>query len=189
MGKLPRLITFLFSIIAGTIVFLARPRKARAPIVHDNPETYPGTNVAILPGDLLFSPIGQSESKYVGHVGIVNHNREVIHSIPSGLMKDTMHSYFHKFRSITIYSPKDPDVGRKAADYLENLYEKYPKANYRIRTPLGSTDHEQYCTKIVWQSYYYGAGVNLRNLPPSRIAIHPEWLKDKKVLERKARNL
>ncbi|WP_028785121.1 hypothetical protein [Thalassobacillus devorans] len=182
-------LTFLLSLATGLLVFLLRPRKARAPMVHKDPAKYPGTNIAISPGDLLFSPIGQSESKYVGHVGIVNQHKEVIHSIPSGLMKDNMDRYFQKFRAISIYTPKEPEDGVMAADYLEGLYKKYPKAAYRIMTPLGTADHEQYCSKIVWQAYYYGAGVNLKNLSPSRKAIHPEWLKDSKFLTRKAKNL
>ncbi|MFG6115896.1 YiiX/YebB-like N1pC/P60 family cysteine hydrolase [Halobacillus sp. MO56] len=187
--KKTSVLTFLLSLATGLFVFLFRPRKARAPIVHHDPAMYPGTNLTISPGDLLFSPIGQSESKYVGHVGIVNLHKEVIHSIPSGLMKDSISRYFQKFRSISIYTPNEPEVGVKAADYLEELYRKYPTAAYRIMTPLGSKDHEQYCSKIVWQAYYYGAGVNLKNLSPSRKAIHPEWLKDSTFLTRNAKNL
>ncbi|MFC7060360.1 hypothetical protein [Halobacillus seohaensis] len=178
--------TLLLGIIAGVLTLFIRPKKVYSPTHHHDPTTYPGTTLFIKPGDLLFSPIGKSESKYVGHVGIVNNDHKVIHSIPAGLMKDTVADYFRKFRLITIYSPENPTIGVKASDYLEYLYITYPRANYRFFTPLGSLNHEQYCTKIVWQSYYFGSGVNLGNHSIKSKAIHPHFLKDLRFLEQRS---
>ncbi|MBM7553253.1 hypothetical protein [Thalassobacillus pellis] len=187
--KFSRSLMILISTLLGVAVFFFKPRKARAPIVDSEKSLYPGTSISIQPGDLLFTPIGKSESKFVGHVGIVNLKHKVVHSIPAGIVEDQVSDYFRKFRSISIFSPKVPIVGRNAAGYLEDLTEKYPRADYRILTPLGSVNHEQYCTKIVWQAYQFGAGVNLGHLRDQARAIHPEFLKDHRHLERKATKL
>ncbi|MFZ0370032.1 MAG: hypothetical protein WAM07_10610 [Halobacillus sp.] len=185
-----RLYSIILAVFAGVAAYAVKPGKVQAPTNENMISlTYPGTNIIITPGDLLFTPIGKSESKYAGHVGIVNSRREVIHSIPSGLMKDPISRYFNKFRSITIFSARDPETGMKACIYLDHLHTTYPKADYKVFTPLGYNDHEQYCTKIVWQSYYYGAGINLGRLSEHSLAIHPILLKDKRHLNCVAKNL
>ncbi|MGI8315253.1 hypothetical protein [Halobacillus mangrovi] len=171
-------LAFMISLLG--YIFL--PKKVKAPTIHTNPDTYPGTDITIEPGDLLFSPLGKSESKYVGHVGMVNHAKKVVHSIPAGLVQDDVLSYYHKFRSIKIYAPRVYSHGHLAATYLEKLYLDHKNAHYRIMTPIGSKTDEQYCTKIVWQSYYYGAGVNLGDFSQKAKAIHPELLKDRNYI-------
>lgn len=59
----------------------------------------------VLPGDVLFSPVGKRESKYVGHIGIVTTDKKVLHSIPAGLMKDEPDAYKRKFRKVAHYRP------------------------------------------------------------------------------------
>ncbi len=179
----------LLGLITTITTFIARPHKKRAPLPSGAITVYPGTDFEAQPGDLLFTPIGKSESKFVGHVGMVNHNQEVVHSIPSGLVTDSLKEYFQKFRLISVYSPIDKFAGIDAAHYLEALVEKHPTAQYRIFTPLDEEHHEQYCTKIVWQSYYYGAGINLGDFGGQAKGIHPEFLKDDRHLERKTKNL
>jgi uncharacterized protein YycO len=176
-----------FMLLAGILAITIRPRRVYAPHVQERAHFYPGTDYAILPGDLLFSPIGRKKSRYVGHVGIVNTKKNVIHSVPAGIIQDSIPNYFHKFNKITLFSPIDPNLGQKAARHSEKLLNDYPKAAYRIWTPLGNRDYEQYCTKIVWQSYLYGAGVNLGQLTNKAKAIHPQRLKDQRYVTRKKR--
>ncbi len=179
---------FLCGVMAGWITYLMR-KTERAALPSGESFIYPGTDLKAKPGDLLFTPIGKSESKYVGHVGIVNGENKVVHSVPSGLVTDSLDRYFRKFRSISIYSPKDEKTGEDTAHYLESLVSKYPSAKYRIFTPLERIDHEQYCTKIVWQAYFYGAGVNLGGLSGKARGIHPKILKDKRNLVRKVKHI
>ncbi|WP_082234074.1 YiiX/YebB-like N1pC/P60 family cysteine hydrolase [Halobacillus massiliensis] len=170
---------------AGFTAFFMRPKKVVAPVKSDEYMTYPNSNISITPGDLLFSPIGKSESKYVGHVGIVTEKNEVIHSVPSGIIKDCIEKYFQKFRRVSIYSSKDPSHGVKAARYADSYWTKQYKSPYRVFTPLHSLSVEQYCSKLVWQAYFYGAGINLGSLPKISRAIHPQLLKDRKYLVKK----
>lgn len=137
------------------------------------------------PGDLLFSPVGKRESKYVGHVGIVSVDQHIIHSTPSGLIKDSPPVYYRKFNLIRVYQPIDHQTGEHAARYAESLYQKHPNALYSVNTRLDRNPEIQYCTKIVWQSYHYGADVNLGKLPVGSRAVHPVFLRKKGQLTKK----
>ncbi|MFC7320606.1 hypothetical protein [Halobacillus campisalis] len=181
--------SIIIGLLTGLCVFFVRPKKVIAPVIQSDKECYPDTSIKIQPGDLLFSPIGKSESKYVGHVGMINNNLQVVHSVPAGLVKDPVVEYYSKFRGIRVYGPNNPSLGVKAAHHLELLFTKYPEAYYRVLTPLNDIDEEQYCTKMVWQAYYHGAGVNLSNLKGQAKAIHPALLKDKRIMHEKGSTL
>ncbi|MCA1023195.1 hypothetical protein [Halobacillus litoralis] len=131
----------------------------------------------VLPGDVLFSPVGKRESKYVGHIGIVTTDKKVLHSIPAGLMKDEPDAYKRKFRKIAHYRPYEQGTGLRSAAFAEDLYHRHPEALYRIHAPLNGPCDIQYCTKIVWQSYY-AAGINLGALSEKARAVHPLRLLD-----------
>ncbi|PBB05978.1 YiiX/YebB-like N1pC/P60 family cysteine hydrolase [Salimicrobium humidisoli] len=160
-------------IIAGLATFLSvflffKPRKVAAPT------SRPG----LQPGDLLFSPIGEKDSFYIGHVGIVTEDDCVIHSIPKGLKKDEADHFFRKFARLSLYRARDEEAGVRAAAFAERIYESNPRAPYRFFTDLKDTGDKQYCTKLVWQAYYYGAGIKLNNYPLFARALHPEFIKD-----------
>ncbi|RDY68470.1 hypothetical protein DXT76_18150 [Halobacillus trueperi] len=177
-----KLLLFVSTVFLALII---KPKKVTAPVTQEHEHLYPGTNLSIAPGDLLFSPIGKKESRYIGHVGIVTKDNKVIHSIPSGVVQDQMEAYFNKFSNIRIYSPQDRKSGDEAADYVVKLQKKHPHAKYKIWTPISRINEEQYCTKIVWQSYYFGAGVNLGKISPHSKSVHPERLKDRRYLSKK----
>ncbi|WLR46837.1 YiiX/YebB-like N1pC/P60 family cysteine hydrolase [Halobacillus litoralis] len=169
-------------------VFLAliiKPKKIVAPLIQEQTHLYPGTSKSITPGDLLFSPIGRRESRFIGHVGIVTKDNKVIHSIPSGVIQDQMEAYFNKFSYIRIYSAIDSKSGEAAADYAAKLQKEHPRADYKLWTPISSLYEEQYCTKIVWQSYHFGAGINLGKISPHARSVHPQRLKDQRFLYEK----
>ncbi|WP_431799229.1 hypothetical protein [Halobacillus andaensis] len=178
-------VSFFLSMLAGFLIFLSRPKKVLAPITQQHQGLYPGTEIEIEAGDLLFSPIGKSESKYVGHVGILDTNHKVTHSVPSGLIQDSVENYCKKFRSITIYAPRRAEHGLKAASYLKNLNNKFPKADYKVFSSLAYSEGKQYCTKIVWLSYKKGAGINLGSLPDYAKAVHPRFIRDLSFLYKK----
>ncbi|MBA2173975.1 hypothetical protein H0266_03580 [Halobacillus locisalis] len=168
----------IFFLLAICATWLSLPpKKAYAPA---------RARTQLLPGDLLFSPIGRQESRYVGHVGIVSKDGYVVHSVPSGLMKDPVDHYYRKFRVVSVYRADESDAGQQASAYVESLFRRFPNALYKVNTPLGTDDAVQYCTKIVWQSYYYGAGINLGRLPSKMRAVHPSLLKRKRQLKKKS---
>ncbi|WP_347861656.1 YiiX/YebB-like N1pC/P60 family cysteine hydrolase [Salimicrobium sp. PL1-032A] len=167
-----KLITGFLTLSAALLFF--RPTKVQAP--RQRPDVFPG--------DLLFSPLGERDSFYIGHVGIVTEDGHVIHSIPKGVKKDGVDRYFNKFNHLTLYRPKNEQAGLQAAAYANRIYETNGQAPYRFFTTLEDKDGEQYCTKLVWQAYYFGAGVNLKNHSLMKKAIHPEFIKDRRFLSK-----
>ncbi|QHT46782.1 hypothetical protein M662_09855 [Bacillus sp. SB49] len=170
----------LFSLLA-VLVFIIR-------YISKNPSSCCRLDASLVePGDLLFSPIGKKESFYIGHVGIVTGDNHVVHSVPAGIIRDPLPYYLQKFRGIERYKPKQKDAGLRAAQYIDTHYPNHTPADYTIITTLGSRSHQQYCSKIVWQAYYYGAGINLGRQPKLAVAVHPQVLKDSRYFLRMER--
>ncbi|CDQ19600.1 Permuted papain-like amidase enzyme, YaeF/YiiX, C92 family [Halobacillus karajensis] len=167
------------------VIFFIKAKKVFAPVHQEKSPKYPQSMRTLLPGDLLFSPIGRKESRYIGHVGIVNSNYKVVHSVPAGVIQDCLEDYFQKFSKIKVLSPLDKKAGKAAGEYALKLQSVHSKAMYKIRTPIGYSNQYQYCTKIVWQSYFYGAGINLGGLSITSKSVHPLRIKDRRYLMQK----
>ncbi|MDD9266193.1 hypothetical protein ACFPES_04010 [Paenibacillus sp. GCM10023248] len=134
-----------------------------------NPE-YPGTTIAMEPGDVLYSSksLGGS-SPIVGHVGIVGTDFRVYHVNPvaengvTGGKSDDITTYRNRHASgqtITIYKL------RAGASYATNAA-NWAKVNYSRVTNYSipiyswedfklSTINPNYCSKFLWQAFYYG---------------------------------
>ncbi|GIO38109.1 hypothetical protein RW092_13295 [Paenibacillus sp. 3LSP] len=149
--------------------------------------TYPGTSVQMKIGDILYSTktLGGSTA-IVGHVGIVDSNFKVVHVTPAvdGGVIDNFTNYMNRHGSgetIVVYRPRD-GMGVGAARWAN--YNYYNVTDYSI-DPLAKlgTISPNYCSKFVWQAFYYGEGVDLmgvNNTPdlrgfvtPSNIAYSP----------------
>ncbi|TKH41896.1 hypothetical protein C1I60_21550 [Paenibacillus terrae] len=124
--------------------------------------TYPGTNVSMRIGDILYSTktLGGS-SKIVGHVGIVNSNFNVIHVTPgeNGGVIDNLTAYMARYgkgETIKVYRPRD-GRGVNAAKWVTN---NYSRVNEYFINPFSklSTTSPNYCSKFIWQAFYYGEG-------------------------------
>lgn len=117
--------------------------------------TYPGTNVTMRPGDVLHSPKSTS-TNFVGHVAIVGPDLKLRHSHPQGPGRsETLESYLTWFApgdKFTILRPRNGG-GAAAATWSVNNINKltsyYLPAQLHV-IPLN------YCSKFVWQAYYYG---------------------------------
>ncbi|WP_338553895.1 hypothetical protein [Paenibacillus sp. KS-LC4] len=130
------------------------------------PEYYPGSNVIIKTGDVLYSSktFGTS-TQIVGHIAIVASDMRVYHVNPaddgagSGGKADALYNYFGrhgKGETIKVYRAAH---GSKAAAWAKDNYNKV--TNYSI--PIFSwndfklgTINPNYCSKFIWQAFYYG---------------------------------
>lgn len=141
---------------------------------------YPGTNIVSRPGDVLYSSKGP-DTYLVGHVGIVDNSGNVIHMIGNGMKKYSMATYASNF-NFSVYNPSST-VGYKAANYAQSLYSSYSSiATYTLATTLTGPKDKQYCTKLVWQAYYYRAGINLGGISLTKLSVPPNWILDTSYL-------
>ncbi|MFD1175492.1 hypothetical protein ACFQ3W_04145 [Paenibacillus puldeungensis] len=149
--------------------------------------TYPGTNVQMRIGDILYSTktLGGS-TQIVGHVGIVDSNYKVVHVTPAvnGGVIDNFTTYMNRHGSgetIVVYRPRD-GMGVGAARWANYNYSSVTDYSIEPFAKMG-TISPNYCSKFVWQAFYYGEGIDLmgvNNTPdlrgfvtPSNIAYSP----------------
>ena len=123
-------------------------------------------------GDVLIT--NATFGKITGHAGIVLDDNNILHiegpgKSPDVINRDTwINKYCKKGRWTKIYRHSDSDIASSAADWAENTY-RDSNAKYLINLNTASTD-KTYCSKIVWQAYYYGTGdayeLNETIIPP-----------------------
>ncbi|WP_147535729.1 hypothetical protein [Bacillus marasmi] len=129
------------------------------------------------PGDILVScdnvnglPFG-----FMGHGALVISDQEAIESIPLDpiVRKITIESFKSDHPNHAQFRPVSEAKGLNAANYAIrylNIYQenkikgiKKPKFKFTIKTPLHDEWTYIYCTKLIWLSYYYGAGIEFIN--------------------------
>ncbi|WP_153463724.1 hypothetical protein [Sediminibacillus terrae] len=115
-------------------------------------QLYPGTKIAMKPGDVLYSAKGRS-TFMVGHVGMVGHDRLVYHSHPKGGFYEGLAVYLsrHKFGTdLTIFRPMRgaEDAARWAGDHICEI-KRY------VFDPRLDTLATNYCSKFIWQAFWY----------------------------------
>jgi uncharacterized protein YycO len=148
---------------------------------------YPGSTIQPKPGDVLYTT--KSTTQYfTGHVGIVSDRGTVVHTPGPdnpGIKEWTIGQFFNEYSTIEVWSSKNSTKGNQAGSYARNtLLAYYSNAEYTISTSLTGPKDKQYCTKVVWQSYYYGASINLGDLSFTALGVAPSHLLDREYLTR-----
>lgn len=107
-------------------------------------------------GDILLT--NSTSPSLIGHAAIALSSNEILHTQGIGYTpKVVSRSWFEQKYDdgwIKIYRLNDSSIASNAADWAEDTY-KNSNAKYKITTSL-STTHETYCSKIVFQAYYFG---------------------------------
>ncbi len=134
---------------------------------------YPGTNVTVKAGDVLYSSKGKN-TNLVGHIGIVDDNGSVVHMMTGGMKRQSVANFAKEF-TFSVYTPRSTTVGKDAGKQARTMYNNYvSSATYTLATGLHGARTKQYCTKTVWQAYYYGANRNLGGHPLTKVSL-PPW--------------
>lgn len=113
-------------------------------------------------GDIIITN-STSSGGITGHAAIALGSDEILHIAGPGQRVTVVSpSTFENMYSsgwIKVYRPNNSRIGGEAASWAERTY-RGSNAKYKITMNLASTD-ETYCSKIVWQAYYYGVGKNV----------------------------
>ena len=106
-------------------------------------------------------------SGLLGHAGISISSSSILHIAGPGEHPDTIskNSWLNKYDEgwNKVYRHSDSSIAEDAAQWAEDTY-KDSDAEYVITMDLESTD-ETYCSKLVWQAYYYGHTPSAANGP------------------------
>ena len=135
-------------------------------LVYDssNPSAY--TSYSMEAGDVFITSSTVS-SGFLGHAGISISSSSILHIAGPGEHPDTIskNSWLNKYDEgwNKVYRHSDSSIAEDAAQWAEDTY-KDSDAEYVITMDLESTD-ETYCSKLVWQAYYYGHTPSAANGP------------------------
>ncbi|MGN7470945.1 YiiX/YebB-like N1pC/P60 family cysteine hydrolase [Brevibacillus sp. SAFN-007a] len=141
------------------------------PMATDDP-TYPGTNIKIKIGDILISDKNSSPS-FTGHAAIVTDTETVAEILGYGYhpQLNSLKKFFNErtggdrgVRIVRYYSSAD---ARDAAEWAEAYVDDFEHVDYEI-DDLYDYETSTYCSKLVWNAFYYGADVELKT---SRLTI------------------
>lgn len=147
---------------------------------------YPGTNITVTPGDIIYSPKSKS-TFFVGHTAIVGSDNMIYHSFPNsnGKAKDSVTAYFNRFSkgdNFTILRPRQSSLAKPAAEFAKGIYGTVN--NYSFDYNLDNfTDN--YCSKFVWQAYYYGTSSMVDILDKGYNYATKAWIYPKDILNAK----
>jgi uncharacterized protein YycO len=131
-------------------------------------------------GDIVITSDSVSAG-IVGHAGIVLSDGYILH-IPGpfagGMKKDSWSSWKSKYSTNEVLRQPNTTVAGMAATWAKSHYWTTNRTPfYAITTNLASTS-TTYCSKIVWQAYYYGTGSYPVMTVPSEF-IAPYYLKSR----------
>lgn len=136
-------------------------------------------------GDFFYTNATDSKG-LTGHNAIYVGNGKIVEAPAKG--HKTRSQSFVTWKKNTLYGPKGPKKGKwikvyrpsskananKAANYaMKNFGQKH--IPYKITGNIKSKKYE-YCSKLVWQSYYFGAGKNAMASVNTPVILHPSNL-------------
>lgn len=114
-------------------------------------------------GDVLVTN-GTSSSGITGHAGIAISANMILHIAGPGRyptvinLKGWFQKYHNQYDDYTsVYRHNDYEIASQACDWAYNTYVN-SQANYKFNLDLNSTD-VTYCSKLVWQAYYFGPNI------------------------------
>lgn len=119
---------------------------------------YPGTDIQMRPGDVLYSHKYAFSSFLVGHTGIVGTNYRIYHVNRWKKFghADSMPLYLSRHKKgerITILRHSNEAEAKHAAQWAMENYDRVQRYTY-IRD-LGEMK-DNYCSKFTWQAFYFG---------------------------------
>ncbi|WP_083607089.1 MULTISPECIES: YiiX/YebB-like N1pC/P60 family cysteine hydrolase [Paenibacillus] len=154
-------------------------------------ETYKGTNVAIQAGDILVTnSTGSSGFGYTGHAGILIDNGTIvsIEGYNKPLIRQPITDWYTKYANTKVLRyTSSPTKAQQAATWASNYQSLYKdQVHYGLINNIFDYYTETYCSKIVWDAYYYGASVSFGNPGAGNILFLPYSLPDQSSLTRVA---
>lgn len=136
-------------------------------------KNYPGYKIAPKAGDILIT--SKKTTRYhSGHSAIVTDNLKVVDMPAPGSHPRILSvaDWTAKYKIKNVVRLDSTTNAKKAGKWAREYQVKYKKAEYTIWSNL-NTFKTNYCSKLVWQSYKYGAKYDLTQTYNQR---HQKWI-------------
>lgn len=112
---------------------------------------------------------------YLGHAAMAVNEEYLIESVITypyiQVAPISSHEQVHPKQAV--YRPNSPELGQKAVDFAINYWRisnenkskgiNVPPFSFSPQIPLNDMWSSIYCSKLIWLSYYYGAGYAFYN--------------------------
>lgn len=129
------------------------------------------------PGDILVAcdNVNGLPPGYMGHSAIVVDEHSLIEAVTTDpqIRKYPIDQFLKEHPTHAHYRCTNPQLARMAKEFAESFLLKYnenlqngvkrPIFSFTTDVPLDDPWHSIYCSKLVWLSYYYGAGLKFEN--------------------------
>ncbi|WP_077623607.1 hypothetical protein [Sediminibacillus massiliensis] len=126
------------------------------------------------PGDILVASdnLDMTKTGYVGHSALVVEGGKVIESpgLSPAIRKDTIDQFLRKHPEHAQFRPKSAQMGHNAVVYAEAYLSEFkekgeeaPVFSFSLSSSLDDPWEYIYCSKLIWLSYYHGAGYEMKN--------------------------
>lgn len=109
-------------------------------------------SIPLQPGDIIYSSKSFS-TLLVGHCGIVGHDNKIYHSHPKGAFADTLKQYISRHPHggrLTLLRPLHG--GTESAYWAQDNIQHVRSYSFH---PHLSNRQVNYCSKFVWQAYWF----------------------------------
>lgn len=124
---------------------------------------YPDTSTPMIPGDVLYSHKKAFSSFLVGHVGLIGEDYRIYHVNRWGNKghADSMPIYLSRHKKgekLTILRFANQTIAKEAASWAKaniGIIEVYKYTRNLADIKLN------YCSKFIWQAYYFGTNRNV----------------------------
>lgn len=138
--------------------------------VYDSTDPRSASSTYTLTKGDVFITSGTSSAGITGHSGIAISSSYILHIAgpghkPATISLSTWNSTYTTEGWTKVYRHSDSDIADDAGQWASDTYEG-SDAKYVISMDL-TTTNETYCSKLVWQAYYYG--------PTDHCANGPTW--------------
>ncbi|PAF35566.1 hypothetical protein CHH58_16040 [Terribacillus saccharophilus] len=125
-------------------------------------------------GDILITNDTQA-SGITGHAGIMVAPGKILEIRGKGheVTITTLYQWRTRYNKTNVYRVSDYSVASAAAKWARaNYFDSNRNPGYQINTSLYSKS-PTYCSKIVWQAFYYGTGAKKVMKTPLERMVHP----------------
>lgn len=121
---------------------------------------YGVTKMRTQPGDVLYSSVSR-DTAFVGHIGIIGDDGFVYHVLRGNqATRTSLPRYMKRFSKQNLYilRPHSNKIAKQAGQAAMTIHPEIE--SYTFNKTLANVK-ENYCSKFIWQAFYYGAGIDV----------------------------
>jgi uncharacterized protein YycO len=156
---------FIFALILFlSLSSIASGSSSSVPPPDPSSAYYPGTTTSIISGDILVTKDYTLTPQWPGHAAIVVDYQNIVQIVGPNtpLVKISIQAWFASFPNTKVVRINSASVALASANWASTYYNNYHlTVGYDVFSDLFAYQNYTYCSKVVWDAYFFGGGVIL----------------------------